>query len=502
MKNNKTPTNDICAEKIFNSFVWFKNEKIYLSPKVPTIVAIFLLLIMPPEIKIIYDMPERNCSCGGKLHKHEIKDWKMNKIFPIFKQRYKCQSCGKTITTPLKGLVDKNCNYTSKIMDLALTIDSIEHTSYKNKAKLFNKELGLNISRSTVYLHKKKRHMIYSQKKRKGIEKLLKEKNIGLSGVYNYDEEFIGNKNQKYARLTLLDANTHVIINDLKIPKEQFNSDFIEIFLTYSLKDLSIYNDPTRPNPRHPLLLPNLKKDVIVTDGDNAYPKILEKLGVEQHLCGFHKIMNQRTFTWKEQRNISRKQSSYENKKEKNTETIKKQKSKGNNKKGRPSKKDTKRINKIKKIKECNSKNKIYRHEIKKLKEKYKLYEECSTKISELFQTDSLDSANRKFNTLYNRKEYLPPKIKNYLENFKKDKNKLFNYIENNLIPKTNNWIEGFYKHTMEKYYKTRFITSEGIDMYLNLSEIRWYEEVVFKQEIEIQTDDIWHELITNYFNP
>ena len=502
MKNNKTPTNDICAEKIFNSFVWFKDEKIYLSQKVPTIVAIFLILIMPPEIKIIYAMKETRCSCGGKLHKHEIKEWKMNKKFTIFKQRYKCKSCGKTITTPLNGLSDKYCNYTSKIIDLALKIDSIEHTSYKNKAKLLKNELGLKINRSTVYLHKKKRYPNYSQAKRKGIQKLLKEKNIGLSGVYNYDEEFIGNKNQKYARLSLIDANTRVIINDQKIPKEQFTSDFIEIFLTYSLKDLSIYNDPTRANPRHPLLLPDLKKDIIVTDGDKAYPKILEKIGVEQHLCAFHKIMNQRTFTWKQQRIITRKQKSYENKKAKNTETIKKQKSKGKSKKGRPSKKDKKRNNKINKINECNTKNKKYRKEIKKLKSKNKLYEEYSTKISELFQSDSLTSANRKFNTLYNRKQYLPPEMDNYLENFKKEKDKLFNYLENDLIPKTNNNIEGFYKHTMKKYYKNKFITSEGIDMFLDLSEIRWYEEVVFKQKIEIQTDDIWHKLITNYDNP
>ena len=91
--------------------------------------------------------------------------------------------------------------------------------------------------------------------KHDGIEKLLKEKNIGLSGVYNYDEEFLGNKNQKFARLSLIDANTGVIINDQKIPKELFDSYFMEIFIKYSLKDLSIYNDPTRPNPRHPLLL-------------------------------------------------------------------------------------------------------------------------------------------------------------------------------------------------------------------------------------------------------
>lgn len=92
--------------------------------------------------------------------------------------------------------------------------------------------------------------------------------------------------------------------------------------------------------------------------------------------------------------------------------------------------------------------------------------------------------------------------MNNYLENFKKDKDKLFNYLENESIPKTNNLIEGYYKHTMEKHYKNTFITSEGIDMFLDLSEIRWYEEVVFKQKIEIQTGDLWHNLITNYDNP
>lgn len=91
-----------------------------------------------------------------------------------------------------------------------------------------------------------------------------------------------------------MDANTRVIINDLKIPNEEFTSDFVKIFIKYSLKDLSVYSDPTTPNPRHPLLLPDLKKEIIVTDGDNTYPNILKELGVEQHLCIFHKIMNQK----------------------------------------------------------------------------------------------------------------------------------------------------------------------------------------------------------------
>ena len=502
MTSNNAPTDKVCAEEIFNSLFWFKDEKIYLSPKVPSIIALFLFLIMPREVKIIYDMTERTCYCGGKLHKHEIKPWKMDKLFPIFKQRYKCQKCGKTITTPLNGIVDKHCNYTTRIMNLILNIDSIEHTSYKNKAKLLQKEWKLNIHRSTAYLHKKNKYSQYSQAKWKGIKKLLKERNLECSGVYCYDEEFIGNKNQKYARLSLIDANTRVTINDLKIPKEEFTSDFVKIFLQYSLKDLSVYSNPTRPNPLHPLLLPDLKKEVIVTDGDNAYPKILKELGVEQHLCAFHKIMNQRTFTWKQQRRIKRKQGSFEYLKTKNTEKINKEKLKGKGKPGRPSKKDKKRNQSLNKIKESNNKNKKYRKDIKKLKQQDKLYDECSTKISEIFQTDTLSSANRKFNTLYNRKQYLPQDISDYLENFKKDKDKLFNYLENDKIPKTNNLIEGFYKYTMEKYYKGRFITPQGINMFLDLNEIKWYEEVVFQQDIEIPTQDLWEGLLINYLNP
>ena len=135
--------------------------------------------------------------------------------------------------------------------------------------------------------------------------------------------------------------------------------------------------------------------------------------------------MNQRTFTWKEQRKIIRKQNSYKNKKEKNTETIKKKNKnpKEITKEEDHPKKDTKRIQQnINKINECNNKNKKYRKEIKKLKEEDKLYEECNTKISEFFQTDTLNCANRKFNTLYNRKQYLPPKSKITWKTSKKTK--------------------------------------------------------------------------------
>jgi len=54
--------------------------------------------------------------------------------------------------------------------------------------------------------------------------------------------------------------------------------------------------------------------------------------------------------------------------------------------------------------------------------------------------------------------------------------------MKNGLIAKQKNPMEEFYKHTM-KYYKKKFITSEGIDMFLDPCEIRDYEEFVLKQE-------------------
>ena len=41
---------------------------------------------------------------------------------------------------------------------------------------------------------------------------------------------------------------------------EDFDKYFIEIFMTYSLKYLTAYSNPNIPNPKHPLLLGDLKK--------------------------------------------------------------------------------------------------------------------------------------------------------------------------------------------------------------------------------------------------
>ena len=60
------------------------------------------------------------------------------------------------------------------------------------------------------------------------------------------------------------------------MPKSEYR-DLLETFIIYSQKDLSAYNDPNTPNPRHPLLLKDLKKHTQIGDGLPEYPKITKK---------------------------------------------------------------------------------------------------------------------------------------------------------------------------------------------------------------------------------
>ena len=75
-----------------------------------------------------------------------------------------------------------------------------------------------------------------------------------------YDESFFFIDGEKYVRTTSIDSQNHMILNDQIIKSEDFDKYFIEIFMTYSLKDLTAYSNPNIPNPKHPLLLSVLKK--------------------------------------------------------------------------------------------------------------------------------------------------------------------------------------------------------------------------------------------------
>ena len=135
----------------------------------------------------------------------------------------------------------------------------------------------------------------YLSKKEEKITQMIQARNIEFSGIFGYDESFFTINGEKYLHTTSIDTQNHMILNDQIMKYEDFDKYFIEIFMTYSLKDLTVYSNPNIPNPKHPSLLTDLKKDTMITDGYTAYVPIIEKLHITHQKCVFHKIMNQRT---------------------------------------------------------------------------------------------------------------------------------------------------------------------------------------------------------------
>ena len=109
-------------------------------------------------------------------------------------------------------------------------------------------------------------------KKLEDVEEDLRNGKIELGQVGNYDEEFAWYKHQPVVRLTLLDYKTKLILNDIIIPRNEFNREYIKMFIQKSIEGLDYHT--------------------IVTDGDNRYKKILDELGLNQQRCIFHSMQN------------------------------------------------------------------------------------------------------------------------------------------------------------------------------------------------------------------
>ena len=347
-----TPTIEYLSESVFKNFVRFETDKVVLKDSCPKELAIIFYYMEPSDIRVVYEMSNPVCECGNKLDKHAIIKWEMDLTYPIFKYQYKCRTCGKTIITPLNDIVDKYSSYTNDTKNLVVNIYSNEHISYANATKLINEDQGLNISKQSIYNYNMDKTDDYLLEKEKIIEEKLEEKDIDLSGFPGHDEAFCRINGEKYSFLAMVDSNNQKIINDQLIPEEEYR-DLLETFITYSLKDLSIYKNPNKPNPPHPILLPDLKKDTLIGDGLKEYPNIAKKNNMDFHPCGFHKIMNQRKPIWKIQKRLLKKIESNKNKIENNNEKINKyhEKYKGQFKKiGNKDKKRRKEKDKVTKI--------------------------------------------------------------------------------------------------------------------------------------------------------
>ena len=386
---------------------------------------------------------------------------KPNKWENIRKKQYICPECRKTHTTSLENFIKRYSNYTRAICEKSLEYESISYLSYQKKAELIKLENGIKLPRQTTYYHESKYSESFITQKEKNLQKIINETNIEPSGIYHYDEEYLYENGTNIVRLAIIDAVNNLIINDQVILQEDFDNEFMEIFLKYSLE--------------------GLPKKILITDGHTAYPPIIERICMKQQLSIFHIIKNHHDQSYKIINKLQRRIKSLETKIDKNEERILRIKNKSKGIEGKVSKNDITRQNRIKTRKKLEKQTRQLRRDLSEKRKELYDQERITERIRAIYDTDNKKAAKQRFNTIYNKINQFNKKTQNFLKTLEKKFDKTTEYHKNPQIPRTNNKIEGYFKITLPKHLKRRFRTKKGLIRWIKLQKIRWTQRNVFQ---------------------
>ncbi len=252
---------------------------------------------------VYYEYERPICpKCDISMNSNGSRSAKPNKWEGIRKKQYICPECGKTHFTSLENFIKRYSNYTRAIFEKSLKYESITHMSYQKKAEIIKLENKIKLNRQTVYYHESTYDKSFITQKEENLQKLIKETKIEPSGIYHYDEEFLHENGVVTVRLAIIDAVTNLIINDQVIYQEDFNKEFVEIFLKYSLE--------------------GLPKKVLITDGHVMYPPIIERISIKHQFCIFHIIKHHNDKSYKKMNKIKRRIQTLETKIKENEERI------------------------------------------------------------------------------------------------------------------------------------------------------------------------------------
>ena len=468
MNSVKPLTTNIINDIVNKSLYYFEGDQLNVSNRInPDDLDFFEKYHYGCYSEIVYYEHERPVcpKCGSSMNSNGSRVAKPNKWDGIRKRQYICPECNKTQVTNLEEHIRRYSNYTRAICQKALEYESICYLPYQKKAEIIKLENNISLNRQTVYYHESQYSEHYITQKEEDIQKLLKEMNIEPSGIYCYDEEYLHENGEKCVRLAIIDAVTHLIINDQIIYQEDFDKEFMEIFLKYSLE--------------------GLPKKVLVTDGHLAYPAIIEKICIDHQLCIFHIIKNQRTPSFRKINKINTRINTIENTIKKNEEEIAELKKYGKGKPGRPKDSDKKRKRKIKKAQNLDKENKRLRKELKRKRKELKEYKNIDERISNIYDVNTQKDAERRFHTIYNQLNQFDEDTQKFLKNLDKKFDKSTTYFKNELIPRTNNKIEGYFKITLPQHMKRVYRTREGLIRWIRLQKIRWTKRNVLYQKQE-----------------
>lgn len=436
MSPNKTQLsrNLVYVEELFK---FFENEdcEVYVSSEKDFEFLSALEILAGKPLNVVFYEENHSCPfCNSESKKNGRRVRYINMNRPVKIQKYVCsdENCGKFYETNIEKIVPKNCNYAHKLRLEVVKQLLIDYSSLEKISEQISRIYGYKPSRQTVLNHQKESYENHYKDK---LEEGLNYTDDDLSGVYGYDEQFLKVNGETTVRLSLLDLNTHVQLNQLIV--KEFDIKIAEMFIKNTLK--------------------NKKVDTMVTDGFTGYNHIIKELKAKHQLCTFHIMHNLMMDLVKKLNKIKRQIKTRKKKTHELTRNLEKNKYKKNKK------------DKIKQLK-------LLKREIRNLRKEIKEWESYVERISGIFKAKTVKSAKMRFSRLFNSKMHLPPLIRDFIQKLSKVFDKTINHIANNCIPSTNNKKERHFGITLPGYLKRRFRTDLGLEMHLKFAEYRWIQ--------------------------
>lgn len=183
------------------------------------------------------------------VHDKEIKPFK------IRLQRYKCRKCGIFYQTRLNINLKPGSTYNEEIKENPALINSLQHVSLRNIAKIIEIEWNQQPSPQSI---------------KNWLTKTIKKENKNIktffSGYYNYDEQYVKINGQWMYRLALFDVKNNILVQEKLV--KTLNPQAVQCFLMEIKAQIPI--------------------KAITTDSKPYYRNIMDKLKIKHQLCTFH----------------------------------------------------------------------------------------------------------------------------------------------------------------------------------------------------------------------
>ena len=93
-----------------------------------------------------------------------------------------------------------------------------------------------------------------------------------------------------------------------------------------------------------------------------------------------------------------------------------------------------------------------------------------------MFNYKTIKACKNKFNKLYENRDQYRKEISDYLKRLSKNLDKALTHVLDDGVPSTNNTIEAFFKITLPRTSKRKFMTYQGMLNRILLNDIRYMQ--------------------------